>query len=192
MDFASTSSMDIRVPPPAVDMGRDALWRSLMDAHHRKLHRFIHRHIGHMDDAEDLAQQTFIEAVHGYARFRKESELSTWLYGIAKNLVRNYLSRSPHRRYEFCSSDELPEGLDSVPSCYELLEREQQFRLLVQMLGELPESMYEALWLVAVDGLTYEATAQTLAIPIGTVRSRVSRARQQLRMRMDSAYGEGA
>lgn len=176
----------VQIPPPHAAMApSECPWRRLMVVHRHKLERFIQRHIGHQDDAEDLAQQAFLEAVTGYAHFRQESELSTWLYGIAKNLVRNYLARSPRRRYEFCSDEGMNDALDNAAAPEETLERAQQFRALSGVLGELPRPMSEALWLVAVEGLTYEGAAQALSIPIGTVRSRVSRARSQLRLRME-------
>lgn len=185
LDTAANAQMQ---PPHAALMPSECLWRRLMASHRHKLERFIQRHIGHQDDAEDLAQQAFLEAVNSYANFRQESELSTWLYGIAKNLVRNYLARSPRRRYEFCSEDEVLDALGSAPAPEDTLERAQRFRALSVVLGELPQPMSEALWLVAVEGQSYEGAAQTLAIPVGTVRSRVSRARQQLRQRMEHVY----
>lgn len=181
---------------PRVDIARpitglvaEGPWRSLVAAHRSRLQHFIQRHIGHADDAEDLAQQAFIEALNSYAGFRREAELSTWLYGIAKNLVRNYLSRAPQKRYVFCGDDCLQNMQDYAPSPQEVLEREQRLQALAQELEALPVRLRHVLWLVTVDGLSYEDAAQQLAIPIGTVRSRVFRARHQLRMRMDCVYG---
>ena len=170
---------------PSLCSAADGPWRSLVAAHRAKLQHFIQRHIGHPDDAEELAQQAFMEAVKGYAGFRQEAELSTWLYGIAKNLVRHYLSRSPRRCYEFCGEESLLDVWDQAPTPLEALEQGQQLQALAQSLSELSGPMRDVLWLVTVDGLSYEAVAQQLSIPIGTVRSRVSRARSQLRTRMD-------
>ena len=69
--------------------------------HRGRLQSFIERNIGRSSDAEELTQQAFVEAARSIVSFRGESALSTWLYGIAMNLVRNYLSRAPHRRYAF-------------------------------------------------------------------------------------------
>lgn len=73
----------------------ETLFRKLVQDHRQRLYRFVVKHIGWGTDAEDITQQAFVEAAHSYATFKGESELSTWLYGIAMNLVRNYLSRPP-------------------------------------------------------------------------------------------------
>ena len=101
-------------PPPLQSTSQlspddEALFRQLVRSHQGRLYRFIVKHIGWGSDAEDLTQQAFVEAARSYATFKGASELSTWLYGIAMNLVRNYLSRSPHRRYTFEGDDVLSE-----------------------------------------------------------------------------------
>jgi RNA polymerase sigma-70 factor (ECF subfamily) len=140
--------------------------------------------IGHVADAQDLVQQTFLEAHRALASFKGDSELSTWLYGIAKNLVRNYLTRSPHRRFDFCSDELLMEEQDGGPSPMDVLDQGQQLRALTLAMSEIPEHMRQLVWMVVVDELSYEEAAAALNIPKGTVRSRLSRARSALRARM--------
>lgn len=166
---------------------RNALLHSLVQTHKQRLYRFILRNIGHQSDAQDLAQQAFLEAVRSFQLFKGESELSTWLYGIAMNLVRNYLSRSPHRRYEFIGEDALDGETDPRLSPQDSLEQAQQLRYLQQALSELPPTMQEIFMLVAVDEVSYEEAAVLLSVPIGTVRSRLSRARNALRARLVAA-----
>lgn len=163
---------------------RDALFRSLVEAHGTRLHRFIIKNIGNTTDAEDLAQQAFLEAVRSYETFRGQSELSTWLYGIAMNLVRNHLSRAPHRRYEFTDESELAELEGDTLSPAQAAEQAQHMRHLEAAMSELPESMRDILLMVAVDELSYEEAAALLTVPVGTVRSRLSRARSALRTRL--------
>ena len=164
--------------------GNDRLFRDLVAQHGERLHAFVLRHIGHQDDAEDIAQQAFVEAAASMARFRGESQLSTWLYGIAMNLVRNYLSRAPHRVHRI-ESDEALEGLpDASDSLDEKLDRRRAIARLTEELSGLAPEMREVLLLVAVHELSYEEAATMLAIPVGTVRSRVSRARATLKERM--------
>lgn len=165
---------------------RDALFRSLVQAHGTRLHRFIIRNIGNCSDAEDLAQQAFLEAVRSYRSFKGDSELSTWLYGIAMNLVRNHLSRAPHRRYEFTSDDELSDVAIDAPSPAQAHEQSQHMRHLQSALDELPAAMREVLLLVGVDELSYEEAAALLTVPVGTVRSRLSRARSSLRAKLQA------
>ncbi|KQO20807.1 RNA polymerase subunit sigma [Acidovorax sp. Leaf76] len=163
---------------------RDALFRTLVQAHGVRLHRFIIKNIGNSTDAEDLAQQAFMEAVRSYETFKGQSELSTWLYGIAMNLVRNHLSRAPHRRYEFTDESELSEMASEHLTPAQAVEQAQHLRFLEEAMAELPESMRDILLMVAVDELSYEDAAALLTVPVGTVRSRLSRARSALRAKL--------
>lgn len=169
---------------PLLGQADEALFRKLVHDHQKRLYRFVVKHIGWGTDAEDITQQAFVEAANSYATFKGESELSTWLYGIAMNLVRNYLSRSPHRRYTFESEEVLETTSCHRPDPCEQLSQTQSLRDLQQALEELPSEMRDVLLLVAIDELSYEEAAVMLSIPVGTVRSRVSRARSALRKRL--------
>lgn len=112
----TAASAETDLPPVrADDEGRgwdtdeQYLLRDLVREHSTRLQRFIIKHIGNTTEAEDLAQQAFVEAARSYRSFRGESQLSSWLYGIALNLVRNYLSRAPERRHDFVSDSMLAE-----------------------------------------------------------------------------------
>jgi len=178
-------------PPPLQSTSQlspddEALFRQLVRSHQGRLYRFIVKHIGWGSDAEDLTQQAFVEAARSYATFKGASELSTWLYGIAMNLVRNYLSRSPHRRYTFEGDDVLSETSCARPDPFEQLSLSESVRALEKALAELAPDMRDVLLLVALDELSYEEAAVMLSIPVGTVRSRVSRARSSLRKRLSA------
>ena len=182
LDCLQAEDRDIEVQE---DGQRELLFRDLVRAHWTRLHRFIIKNIGHSDDAEDLTQQAFAEAVNSYAGFQGKSELSTWLYGIAMNLVRNYLARAPHRRYDFSADAAALDDLSSEkPSLEEELIRSEQVRALLRAMEDLPKHMREILMLVAVDELSYEDAAMLLSVPIGTVRSRLSRARNELKAKL--------
>ncbi|WP_377007520.1 RNA polymerase sigma factor [Comamonas endophytica] len=163
---------------------RDALFQSLVQAHGARLQRFIIKNIGNAGDAQDLAQQAFLEAVRSYSSFKGQSELSTWLYGIAMNLVRNHLSRAPQRRHEFTDESALSDMPADALAPDERFEQTQRMRHLQAALEDLPESMRSILLMVAVDEMSYESAAALLTIPVGTVRSRLSRARAALRVKL--------
>jgi RNA polymerase sigma factor (sigma-70 family) len=175
-------SGEVKVTPDS-----EQLFRKLVREHEQRLYRFVLKHIGHSDDAEDIAQQAFVEAARAYSTFRGESELSTWLYGIAMNLVRNYLSRAPHRVHQFETEEALEEHADGQATPDEQAERMQMVAHLSRELEALPAEMREVLLLVALEELSYEEAAALLSIPIGTVRSRVSRARTALRTQFENA-----
>lgn len=163
----------------------EVLFRDLVREHWTRLHRFIIKNIGHQSDAEDLTQQAFTEAVRSFESFRGQSELSTWLYGIAMNLVRNYLSRAPHRKFDFTDDSELEHSASEQPNPQEQAEQTEQLGALATALEELPPRMREVLLMVAVDELSYEEAAVLLTVPVGTVRSRLSRARAALRAKLE-------
>ncbi|WP_246174131.1 RNA polymerase sigma factor [Paraburkholderia hayleyella] len=165
---------------------REELFRELVGQHGKRLYHFVLRRIGSVFDAEELTQQAFVEAAKAYETYRGEAKLSTWLYGIAMNLVRNHLNRCPERRYKFESADEsLFDGSGHESESLEsTVGRKQQFKLLWQELGDLPAEMREVLMLVGVKEMSYEEASVMLSIPVGTVRSRLSRARSTLRTKL--------
>ncbi|QIL70565.1 RNA polymerase sigma factor [Diaphorobacter sp. HDW4B] len=164
-----------------VSEDRETLFRNLVQSHGTRLHRFIVKNIGNRDEAHDMTQQAFLEAVRSFETYKGQSELSTWLYGIAMNLVRNHLSRAPHRRYEFTDESELTHVVSESLSPDEAADQAQHLRHLQAAMAELPESMRDVLLMVAVDEMSYEEAAALLTVPVGTVRSRLSRARAALK-----------
>ena len=168
----------------------DVVFKDLLTRHRDRLYRFVLRHIGHAAEAEDLAQQAFVEAARTYENFRGESQLSTWLYGIAMNLVRNHLSRSPQRVYQWEDEGALDNTAATGANPEQQCAMTELVRLLERELADLMPEMREVLLLVAMDDLSYEDAAELLSVPIGTVRSRVSRARSHLRRRMQLAGAE--
>lgn len=183
LEISATVEPDEPVTP-AEPIDVEALFKQLVTKHRTRLYRFVIRHIGQPEDADDIAQQAFAEAARTIERFRGESELSTWLYGIAMNLVRNYLNRAPHRVHQFESEDALLDLRmpDGDPS--EIVARQQTMKRLVASMQELPTEMQQVLTLVAVEEISYEDAATILSVPIGTVRSRLSRARAALRVKL--------
>jgi RNA polymerase sigma factor (sigma-70 family) len=176
-------------PPPGAgaQQANEKLFRDLVAQHGERLQAFVLRHIGHPDEAADIAQQAFVEAAAAISRFRGDSQLSTWLYGIAMNLVRNYLSRAPQRVHKFETDDALADLPDGGAEPDEQFDRTRAIERLTAELASLPAEMREVLLLVAVEEVSYEEAATLLAIPVGTVRSRVFRARAALKERMGSA-----
>ncbi len=82
--------IDPSVDLPPFQRDQEILFRELITQHQRKLYRFVIKYIDHPDDAADITQQAFVEAARTIASFRGDSKLSTWLFGIAMNMVRNY------------------------------------------------------------------------------------------------------
>jgi RNA polymerase sigma factor (sigma-70 family) len=169
------------------EQNQEELFRELVGQYQKRLYRFVIKYIDQPEDAADITQQAFVEAARTIENFRGDSKLSTWLFGLALNMVRNYLSRAPHRVYKF-ETDESLIGLPSPsldPSDY-LIQKELLI-LVEKIFSDLPIEMSEVLSLVAIDEISYQDAADQLAIPLGTVRSRVSRARAVMRDHFNQA-----
>ena len=149
-----------------------------------RLRRFVLRHVGNGPDADDITQQAFVELSCHYDTFRGDSKPSTWLFGIARNLIRNHLSRTPERRYDFVGEDALAEQTDPRSDPAAQAELVQMIRILDRSLAAMAPDLAEMLVLICADELSYEEVAAQLDLPVGTVRSRLSRARTQIRTRM--------
>ncbi len=169
--------------PDLVD--REKLFRQLDAQHQGRLYRFVSKYVDHPDDAADIAQQAFAEASRTIATFRGESKLSTWLFGIAMNMVRNYLSRAPHRIYKFETEESLSNVASNAIEPSEHLNQREMLQIVFAALAELPEEMGEVLSMVAIHEESYLHVSKKLGIPLGTVRSRVSRARAGLRLQLE-------
>ncbi|MEO8574379.1 MAG: sigma-70 family RNA polymerase sigma factor [Pyrinomonadaceae bacterium] len=146
------------------------------------------------EEARDLTQDTFLSALKGIKSFRGESELKTWLFRIALNHSRNRFRWWKRRKRNETVSLDKPIGdgtatisdtiADAGESPEELMLREERRQKLLGALGCLPEIFRETVVLCDIEGLGYEETARTLNISIGTVKSRIARAREQLRKRL--------
>ncbi|TWC67307.1 RNA polymerase sigma factor [Herbaspirillum sp. SJZ099] len=161
---------------------------ALYTKHRTHLLRFVQRYVGNFEDAEDVVQNTFIEAVKCAHRFSGLSKPSTWLFGIALNLARNQVRRNSADRYEMVDENFMEQLIDASADPAKLYELRQIAQKVDDLLGELPPHIRNTFEAVLDGDATYEEAAQQLNIPIGTVRSRVSRVRAAVR----NEYGNTA
>ena len=144
-------------------------------------------------DAEDLAQETFTRAFRGLGRFRGESSFKNWLYQIATNVGRTHVSRRARqapvwdRRVE---ADDIPEPLVASPTP-NIEDTTMRRQALDQALSTLPRDLRLTLVLRDVEGLEYQEIAAVLDVPIGTVMSRIFRARRRLRPLLAGLFARG-
>ena len=160
-------------------------FEALIAKQEKRLRNFILKHFRDENAVEDIFQQTLIEAYCSWDSFRGDARRATWLFGIALNIIRNIARRSPQYRFSFTTDEELEheEANDSDPLNH-CMKNEFSIRLETA-LAKLPRELKETLELVIEDGKTYQETANILSIPIGTVRSRISRSRAQLKLLYD-------
>lgn len=149
--------------------------------HHHHLLRFVQRYVRNPEDAEDVVQNTFLEAARCVDRFSGLSKPSTWLFGIALNLARNQVRRSCAHVYEELDEETVDQIVDPAGDPAVLLELRQIAGKVDAMLSAMPVGIRATFEAVLEGESTYEEAAQRLSIPIGTVRSRVSRVRAAVR-----------
>lgn len=150
--------------------------------HHRTVYRFSRQMLGSKEAAEDVTQDVFVALTRSANRFNPAvASLSTYLYGIARNLVLQHYKRSKARieisiDTIFLEDAALATGDDPAES----ISRAQMTRQLRLAIFRLPVHYREVVVLCELNGLSYEEAAQVAGCPVGTIRSRLSRARQML------------
>jgi RNA polymerase sigma-70 factor, ECF subfamily len=170
-------------------------WEELMRRHASKAYYIAYGILGQKDDAEEVTQDAFVRIYRALEKFRGDSEFSTWMYRIVVNQARNryrwnkrrgaHLNVSINQELELDDSSTIT--LD-VPDTGKTPDREVMFRELEKEISRemetLPEVNREALILRNVQNLSYEQIAELLDCKIGTVKSRIARAREELRKRL--------
>lgn len=145
----------------------------------------ISRYVYDSQEVMDLTQEAFVKAFRAMDRFRGDSAFYTWLYRIAVNTAKNYLEsrgRRPQGSADVAEAENFEDGgrLRDVASPERLLQREELQTALTEAISQLPEELRSAFLLREYDGLSYEDIARILDCPIGTVRSRIFRARDSV------------
>jgi RNA polymerase sigma-70 factor (ECF subfamily) len=177
-------------------------FNALVRAYERRVFALLLRMIGNGAEAEDLAQEVFVQVFKAIGTFRGDSKLSTWIYRIAINLSKN---RSKYLRVRHAGeTDPLDALQEHVPMgeagkqatmAYvarpdDMVAGKQMERIVQQGILELEPSFRECLVLRDVEDLSYEEIASITGLPEGTVKSRIHRARGQLREIVERALGE--
>lgn len=153
----------------------------LVERHQNKVYRFILKHVNSQADARDLTQEAFLQAYRCLASFNGTARFSTWLIGIALNLARNHVNRAPKSIFvEYCEED-MPNITNVSDDPAHQHQQKRSLGVLARAIETLPADAREYMVLIGLDGHSYEEVAQMLAVPIGTVKSKMSRARQKLR-----------
>jgi RNA polymerase sigma-70 factor (ECF subfamily) len=171
----------------------------LVSKYQRKLHRLLARLVRDPAEVEDLAQETFIKAYRALGSFRGESAFYTWLYRIGVNTAKNHLAaqvrRVPVANGVDSAEMEGAEGAERLRD-FDTPERQLMTRQIALTVDEamagLPDELREAITLRELEGLSYEDIASAMDCPIGTVRSRIFRAREAIAARLRPLLGTRA
>lgn len=162
----------------------------LFGRYQHKIINLVGRYLRNAQDVEDVTQEAFIKAFKALPRFRGESAFYTWLYRIAINTAKNHLvalSRRPPGVDVDVEDAQFMDGADLLKegeSPEAALARDELSAAIDAAISELPDDLRSAVTLREFDGLTYEQIAQIMDCPVGTVRSRIFRARESIDRRI--------
>jgi RNA polymerase sigma-70 factor, ECF subfamily len=178
----------------AFQAGDKTAFDALVLRHKDKLYNLCYWFLGDRQEANDSAQDVFIKVFRSLKKFRFESTFSTWLYRIAANTCKNRLKSSYFRhqkkRVRFDNPGETQDGQyaaeihDKTPSPMVELEKKERMMLIQKAIASLPTDQSTVVVLRDIEGLSYEEVANITGLNFGTVKSRLSRARQQLRKKL--------
>ncbi|MDE0094905.1 MAG: RNA polymerase sigma factor RpoE [Gammaproteobacteria bacterium] len=173
-----------------VRAGDKQAFNLLVARYQYKIQNLVARLIRDPAEQEDVAQEAFIKAYRAIGNFRGDSTFYTWLYRIAINTAKNHLvgagRKPPARDVDVDDSTMLGqvEGLVEMNSPEAILQNDELVNTIRQAIAELPDELREAIMLREFDGLSYEDIADVMGCPIGTVRSRIFRARDAIEQAM--------
>lgn len=179
-----------------VQQGDKKAFELLVAKYQRKLMRLVSRLVRDPAEAEDVVQEAFIKAYRALSQFRGDSAFYTWLYRIGINTAKNYLITQGRRAPTSTESDseeaetfEDADGLRDINTPESLLATKQIARTVNLAMEALPEELRVAIMLREIEGLSYDEIAETMGCPIGTVRSRIFRAREAIAEKLRPLLG---
>ncbi|HEY5802860.1 MAG TPA: RNA polymerase sigma factor RpoE [Lysobacter sp.] len=185
-----------------IQRGDSAAFDALVRKYQHRITALIGRYISDWSECQDVAQETFIRAYRALPNFRGDAQFYTWLHRIAVNTAKNYLvaqnRRPPTDDVDAGDAEQFDTGTrlrDTDTPEHELLRQEIE-RTLMRVVEALPEELRTAITMREMDGLSYDEIAQKMGCPIGTVRSRIFRAREaidnELRPLLDNDSAEAS
>ena len=169
--------------------GDQSSFEYIVQTYQDRIYNLCRYLLGHPQDAEDAAQDVFVKAYRKLKDFRPESSLYTWLYRIGVNTCLDHKKKS---RPEPLKDESLAEDLPSAePSPERSYQSQEIGRAINSALEQLSKNSRAVIVLKEIEGLSYEEIAEVLHISIGTVKSRISRTREELRRLLRKKSGGG-
>ena len=169
-----------------VQQGDRSAFDLLVVKYQHRILKLIMRYVRDPSEALDVAQEAFLKAYRAAPSFRGDSAFYTWLYRIAINTAKNYLVSARRRPVSFDVDMSETEGFDVFSKLRDLDTPEgmaltEEIRSTInKAVAELPTELREAILFREIEGMSYEEIAQTMECPVGTVRSRIFRAREAI------------
>lgn len=177
-------------------LGDKRAFELLVEKYRRRLLRLLSRMVRDPEEVEDIAQETFIKAYRALPNFRGDAAFYTWLYRIGVNTAKNYLATRkkamPTISDQAMSDDDEPDErlvAQDISTPESMLLSKQVAMAVNQVVEALPEELRTAITLREMEGLSYEEIAEMMGCPIGTVRSRIFRAREAIAAKLRPILG---
>lgn len=174
-----------------VQAGDKSAFDILVNKYQHKIVNLVTRYVKDNDEALDVSQEAFLKAYRALPNFRGDSAFYTWLYRIAVNTAKNHLVAAKRRPmdYELDLQDpeqyEMHARLKDVDTPEAVTLKDEMHLVIEQTIRDLPDDLRTAILLREVDGLSYEEIAEAMDCPVGTVRSRIFRAREAIANSID-------
>ncbi|PCJ49539.1 MAG: RNA polymerase sigma factor RpoE [Gammaproteobacteria bacterium] len=169
-----------------VQAGEKAAFDVLVKKYQQKIMSLVSGYIKDHSEVMDVTQEAFIKAYRALPNFRNDSAFYTWLYRISINTAKNYLvarrRRPPNTDVDAADAEQygLAPALKEQASPERLLLTEEIRKIVFDVIEELPEDLRSAITLRELEGLSYEQIGEIMSCPVGTVRSRIFRAREAI------------
>lgn len=173
-----------------VQRGDKKAFDILVAKYQHKIVKLISRYIRDQSEVLDVAQDAFIKAYRALPKFRGESAFYTWLYRIAINTAKNYLVAQGRRLPDSDVEIDVAEQFEGASELRDyatperLLLKDEIEKTVFDVIDQLPEDLRTAITLRELEGLSYEEIAEAMGCPIGTVRSRIFRAREAIQNKL--------
>lgn len=179
-----------------VQNGDKSAFDLLVIKYQHRIIQLVNRYIKDPSEAQDVAQEAFIKAYRALGNFRGDSAFYTWLYRIAINTAKNYLVSRNRRYTDYHVDVQDAEQVENVPQLKGmdtpeyLLLNDEIIDVINLAIEKLPEEMRVAIMLREFEGLSYEEIAESMDCPVGTVRSRIFRAREAIDEKLTPLLGQ--
>ena len=180
-----------------VQQGDKSAFDLLVIKYQHKIIQLVNRYVKDPSEAQDVAQEAFIKAYRALGDFRGDSAFYTWLYRIAINTAKNYLVSRARRSSNYQVDIDDAEALENAPQLQgmdtpeRLLLNQEIIDTIKTAIDNLPEEMRTAIMLREFEGMSYEEIAVAMDCPVGTVRSRLFRAREAIDNKLNPLLEHG-
>jgi RNA polymerase sigma-70 factor (ECF subfamily) len=180
-----------------VQHGDKSAFDLLVIKYQHKIVQLVNRYVKDPSEAQDVAQEAFIKAYRALGNFRGDSAFYTWLYRIAINTAKNYLVSRSRRSSDYQVDIQDAEAIENAPQLQgmetpeRLLLNQEIIDTIKTAIDKLPEEMRVAIMLREFEGMSYEEIAEAMDCPVGTVRSRIFRAREAIDNKLNPLLEHG-